>query len=203
MSYKIFISAAQEDRDIVQDLSRRLRNAADGVRLLEPEHAAGGDFSKAILKSIEEADEVIPLVTRKSLTSRWLFLEIGAALSQHKRVTPVVLGLEPEDLPPMVREIHYVKYPEVGAYLPQVAKRALSKTDARSQETLSPRLHGRLTTSATPTVVARPKPPAPGKLKAPTVVAKPKRSTPGKPMALTKVVKPKAPAAGNRKRMAS
>ncbi|HEY8022171.1 MAG TPA: toll/interleukin-1 receptor domain-containing protein [Thermoanaerobaculia bacterium] len=134
MSYKVFISAAQEDRDIVQDLGRRLRNAGDGVRLLEPEHAVGEDFSKAILKSIEEADEVIPLVTRESLTSRWLFLEMGAALSQHKRVTPVVLGLEPEELPPMVREIRYVKYSDVGAYLPQIAKRALSKAEARSKE---------------------------------------------------------------------
>lgn len=129
MSYKIFISSSREDQDLVDDLGQRLRSASASIQLLGTMQAVGGEFPRAVQKSIEEADEVIPLVTRESLQSAWLFLELGASISQHKQVTPVVVGLEPEDLPALVREMRYVRYSEIGAYLPRVARRAALKAE--------------------------------------------------------------------------
>ena len=50
--------------------------------------------------------------------------EIGAASSLRKRITPVVVGLTPDQVPPLIRSLKYIKYPELERYLTDLEKRA-------------------------------------------------------------------------------
>jgi hypothetical protein len=50
--------------------------------------------------------------------------EIGAASSLRKRITPVVVGLEPSRVPSLIRNLKYIKYPDLERYIADLEKRA-------------------------------------------------------------------------------
>lgn len=123
MSYKVFISSTQKDLDLARDLSRRLNEAGVEVFSVEKSVAPGEIIMTRIEQGLRESDEVIVILTNNSIDSPWVMSELGAAFSLHKRVTPVVLGVEPSEIPPMVRHLMSVKYSDLEDYIAELAER--------------------------------------------------------------------------------
>jgi hypothetical protein len=48
-----------------------------------------------------------------SSASKDIDLELGAASSLRKRVTPVVVGMKPGDVPSLIKGLLYIKYPDL------------------------------------------------------------------------------------------
>jgi hypothetical protein len=69
------------------------------------------------------ADEVLLILTDNSIDNPNLMYELGAATSLRKRVTPVIVGLEPSKLPSLIKGMNYVKYPDLPKYISDLEKR--------------------------------------------------------------------------------
>jgi nucleoside 2-deoxyribosyltransferase len=132
MPLKISISAALRDSDLAQDLEKRLNKA--GLKVVSPPPTKGvkEDVRARIGEALRAADEVIVLLTKNSVDSSWLLFEIGYAASLGKRVTPIIQGVEPKELPVIIKQMKYVKYAGLDNYISKLQRRAeeLSKSAA-------------------------------------------------------------------------
>jgi hypothetical protein len=123
MAYKVFISSSYRDIDLAKDLAHRLEDT--GVQVYSVDKAAAGDSIAAeISHGLSSADEVIVILTDNSVNNSTLMFEIGAATSLRKRVTPIIVGLEKQSLPSIIRTMKYVKYPDLPKYISELGRRA-------------------------------------------------------------------------------
>lgn len=124
MSYKIFISASYKDRALARDLMKRLREAGVSVAHSESALSAGSPDEKIFMRLLKDADEMIVLLTNNSVDDFWRMFEIGAASSLRKQITPVIVGLEETELPPVIRQLKYIGYDQLSKYISTIEKRA-------------------------------------------------------------------------------
>ncbi|HEX8649602.1 MAG TPA: toll/interleukin-1 receptor domain-containing protein [Pyrinomonadaceae bacterium] len=123
MPYKVFISSARRDIDLARDLAQRLEKAGVNVLLPAVSSEAGDDFAAKINSDLRKADEVIVILTPNSLDSKWLLFEMGVATSLDKQLTPLVQGVEPKELPPIIKQMKYVKYADLERYISKLKQR--------------------------------------------------------------------------------
>lgn len=123
MDYKIFISHTHRDSDLAMDLARRLEEAGVKVFPVEKSAVNGESVITTVNPGLREADEVIVIVTHSSVNSPGLNSQMGAALAREKRLTPIVVGIEEDELPPFISKYEYVRYADLHAYIPVVARR--------------------------------------------------------------------------------
>jgi hypothetical protein len=123
MSYKVFISHTHRDSDLAKDLARRLEDAGTKVFPVEKSALNGASVITTVNRGLREADEVIVIVSASSVNSPGLNSQMGAALGRGTRVTPIVVGIEEDELPPFISKYEYVRYADLHAYIPIVARR--------------------------------------------------------------------------------
>ncbi len=131
MSYQVFISSSSKDNGLAQDLAYRLQEA--GAEVLSREKATTEGAAIVLDPHLEMADEVVVLLTDHSVNSNWVLFEMGAAWGQRKRLTPVIVGLEDQDLPSVVKALRYVKYGDLRKYISDLEGR-VRKGQSRSVE---------------------------------------------------------------------
>src|SRR2546425_781800 len=107
--YKVSISSSQKDRDLARDLARRLKDAGVHITYSKLTRSAGADYEKTF-KELLNADELIVILSSNSLDNFWMMFEIGAAFSLRKKTTPVVVGLERQEVPPVIKQLKYITY---------------------------------------------------------------------------------------------
>ena len=123
MAYKVFIHSSSKDIDIVKDLANRLELA--GIEAHWANESARSDKSiSATNKALREADEIFVMLTSESIDNPSLMVDLGAASSTRRRVTPVVVGLETSQVPSLIKSLKYIKYPDLGRYIASLEKRA-------------------------------------------------------------------------------
>ena len=123
MAYKVFISSTVKDIDLARDLSRRLKEAGIDVYSVDKAAVPGEAIFNKITLDLGRADEVLLILTDDSVDNPNLMYELGAATSLRKRVTPVIVGLEPNRLPSLIKGMNYVKYPDLPKYISDLEKR--------------------------------------------------------------------------------
>jgi transcriptional regulator with AAA-type ATPase domain len=95
MSERIFLSYANEDRELVHDVLEQLRKhhlvSSNNVVLLDPrESTAGADIRSLIKEQINSANKVVIIASDNSAKSAWVNYEAGMAAALDKPI--VVLG---------------------------------------------------------------------------------------------------------------
>jgi len=121
----MFISSAPRDSDLARDLEKRLNKA--GLQVISPHPTKGvKENVRARIdgEALRAADEVIALLTKNSSDSSWLLFEIGYAASLGKRVTPLIQGIEPKELPKIIKQMEYVRYAGLDKYISKLQRRA-------------------------------------------------------------------------------
>ncbi|MDZ7343678.1 MAG: toll/interleukin-1 receptor domain-containing protein [candidate division KSB1 bacterium] len=128
---KVFISSTQKDWDLAKDLARRLHNI--GLQVLAEEETErpgkGGSTINRGLRHLRMSDEVILLLTEEASANEKIIFEIGAALSLQKKITPIIVGVDKEKLPPLLKNLNYIKYAEVEDYLSKRKKEMETTAD--------------------------------------------------------------------------
>ena len=124
MSYKVFVSSTLKDLDLARDLAHRLESAGIKVNSVDKSAVSGEAIPIQITRELSSADEVFVIFTAESVNSSKLMFEIGAASSLRKRITPVVVGLEPSQVPSLIRNLKYIKYADLERYIGDLEKRA-------------------------------------------------------------------------------
>ena len=80
----------------------------------------GGDvIPDEIIRGIDACQEAIVLISPNSVNSRWVSFEIGGVLAQHKRVTPILNNVRPDEMAPLkdIKSIDLNKFEEFLAQL--------------------------------------------------------------------------------------
>jgi hypothetical protein len=124
MSYNVFISASHKDRDLARDLARRLKKAGVHSTYSELTLSTGSEYEKTFMKLLKEADEIVLILSSHSVDNLWMMFEIGAASSLRKRITPVVVGLEKQELPPVIKQLKYITYDKLSDYIANMERLA-------------------------------------------------------------------------------
>ena len=128
MSYKVFISSTSKDIDLAHDLAHRLETVGAKVFPVEKSTTPGEYIETSIKRGLRDADEVIVILTNNSINSPGLMSELGAAYSLGKRVIPVALGVDANELPHIINQKECIKWPDLPTYISSLEKRAKGKS---------------------------------------------------------------------------
>src|SRR5947208_57535 len=96
----VFISYSRQDRQLVEHLTTKLREA--GVRTWTDldNIPAGKDWAREINRGLLEATALIYVASKHSAQSRWMDAEFTFFLQKQRRVIPIIIDDEgPQNLP--------------------------------------------------------------------------------------------------------
>jgi hypothetical protein len=125
MRRKIFISSSPGDYDLAQDLAVRLnKSGLKIVKVVTPSDSTdAGEYLEVVLrKALRGVNEVIIILTRNSLNNQWLSFQMGVATSLGKHITPLIQGIEPEELSELIRQMDYVRYADLDEYISRLQR---------------------------------------------------------------------------------
>lgn len=117
MAYKVFISSTYKDIELAHDLARRLEEAGLKVFPVEKSATPGDSIETTIKRELREANEVFVILTENSVNSPGLMSEMGAAFSLGKLITPVAIGVDYKELPPIFSRDRYKKWSDLPRYI--------------------------------------------------------------------------------------
>lgn len=105
MKYDIFLSYSHLDQLIAIELEEKLR--ASGLRcfLSEKSVQSGEEWVSTVRKSIQESERVLILVTPRSVNSKWVYIEAGAAWMENKKIVPLIQFVDLSELPEIIKNV--------------------------------------------------------------------------------------------------
>lgn len=130
---KVFISSTRKDLDLAKDLARRLQQKGLQIFTEEDAKRPGDNWVTPIERRLRLSDEVIVLLTDHALANARMMSELGAAYALNKKVTPVLVGVTVDDLPPFLKTLPFIKYAELEDYLSQFKTRNGAPVKARAR----------------------------------------------------------------------
>jgi TIR domain-containing protein len=126
MPYQIFISSASRDRDLAENLAQSIREAGAEVLSVAQTPDRGEVVNFDLRRALRKADEIVFILTERSLNNPYLIYEMGAAFSLRKRFTSILVGVEESEIPPLIAHFPYLRYSELRRYLSELEQRAKS-----------------------------------------------------------------------------
>lgn len=106
---QVFISYSEDDLTTKEIVRYRLLQSGVTVWTNTVDIRMGEDFEAAIQRGIEEADNVVYLISQASLASDYCQMEIDHALDLNKRIIPMLIEeLDVDQLPDTIRKIQFI-----------------------------------------------------------------------------------------------
>ncbi len=94
---RVFVSHGARDAWIARQMARAMIEVGAEAFLDVYDTATGDDFETRIRDALGECDELLALFTPFSVRRAWVFMEIGAAWMQGKRVSAMLYGVSLKD----------------------------------------------------------------------------------------------------------
>jgi hypothetical protein len=108
MAYQLFVSHANADFGMAQQIFQRAHEADIRAYLYEHDHLPGITIGRKVLTEINSADAVVVLFTVAGAQSAYVNQEIGAALAFQKRVIALVEAAVAEQRLGMLNGVEYL-----------------------------------------------------------------------------------------------
>ncbi|NHK28944.1 toll/interleukin-1 receptor domain-containing protein [Parvularcula flava] len=106
-SLKLFISYSRKDAGIAEALVASLEARGFAVKIDTRDLPFGEAWQAELASFIQEADTVIWLVSRHSVSSHWCNWELAQVIRMQKRFVPVVIGeISVDEIPKAIGDIH-------------------------------------------------------------------------------------------------
>ncbi|MDY6785621.1 MAG: TIR domain-containing protein, partial [Cyanobacteriota bacterium] len=106
---QVFLSYADEDRETMEKIRNSLRRESFTVWTNTTDIQTGEAFEEAIKRGIEQADNVVYLLSPDSVKSYFTQRELDYALSLNKRIIPILVRETPSELiPNELQALHYI-----------------------------------------------------------------------------------------------
>jgi TIR domain len=98
VALKVFISHASTDGWVAGQIAKELR--ATGAECFLDSHAidTGDEIDDELLTGLNEADELLVLMTPTALERPYVWIELGIAWSQGKRIIGILYGMTTTEL---------------------------------------------------------------------------------------------------------
>ncbi|MDJ0716374.1 MAG: TIR domain-containing protein [Prochloraceae cyanobacterium] len=109
----VFISHASQDVEITQKIANTLRRESWTTWISKTDIKTGKDFQQEIYKGIEEADNIVYLISEHALRSKYCQQEIEYGLKHNKRLVPLLIDkIALEEIPEEIRHLQYIDFTE-------------------------------------------------------------------------------------------
>ena len=106
---QVIISYSDEDRTTMETIRQSLRRESITVWTNRTDIQTGEEFEAAIKRGIEQADNLVYLLSPDSVKSDFAQPELDYALSLNKRTIPVLVRkIPPEQVPSALRDLQYI-----------------------------------------------------------------------------------------------
>lgn len=106
---QVFISYADEDRNIMEKIRNSLQRESITVWTNKTDIQTGESFEEAIKRGIEQADNIVFLLSPNSLKSAYCQQELKLAITLNKRIIPLLLqAVDLEQIPEQLRYLQYI-----------------------------------------------------------------------------------------------
>ncbi|HEY9801059.1 MAG TPA: toll/interleukin-1 receptor domain-containing protein, partial [Leptolyngbyaceae cyanobacterium] len=106
---KVFLSYSEQDKEIMEKIRNSLRRENITVWTNTTDIKTGEEFKQAIQRGIEQADNVVYLLSPDAINSTYCQQELDYALSLNKRIIPLLVQeTEPTQVPPALRDLQYI-----------------------------------------------------------------------------------------------
>jgi hypothetical protein len=125
----VFISHAGTDTWVAKRISEHIEACGAKTFLDEAHVAVGEDFEDRILHALDQADELLVVLTPWSLKRPYVWAEIGAAWGKRTPIIGVLYGLTPEELttqagvPILIKRRNLIDINQLDVYLSQLQER--------------------------------------------------------------------------------
>ena len=128
MAYRIFVSHGGADAWVASQIASRLRAAGAETFLDINDLNKGDDFRLVIRTEVAKSDELVALFTPGSTRRNWVWVEIGAAWVNQKRVVVVLFNVTLADLDTgggraVLEDLNLVQINDIEDYFVEVKKR--------------------------------------------------------------------------------
>jgi WD40 repeat protein len=106
---QVFLSYAEEDIAVMEQIRRSLRRAGFTVWTNKTDIQTGVDFQAAIQQGVEEADNIVYLLSPAALNSVYCQQELDYAYALNKRIIPLLVqATDINQLPPFLSNLQYI-----------------------------------------------------------------------------------------------
>ncbi|MDJ0676810.1 MAG: TIR domain-containing protein [Calothrix sp. MO_167.B42] len=106
---QVFLSYADEDRATMEKVRKSLRREGITVWTNLTDIKTGEAFQSAINRGIEQADNLVYLLSPDSINSTYCQQELDLALSYNKRIIPILVRTtDPTQVPPILKDLQYI-----------------------------------------------------------------------------------------------
>src|ERR1044072_8672601 len=129
---KIFISHSSQDKWVARKISEDLNRIGIETFLDEKDIGTGESIDDAIGQHLLESDELLIIISPASLSSQWVFVEIGGAKALGKRLVPILFHVGANELPPLLSRFLARDLNDIQTYYDEAKNRA---TNTRSGPT--------------------------------------------------------------------
>lgn len=130
-AYDVFLSYSSASQPWVRKFTQAL--TASGITTWFDAHEIlpGDRWQDQIEKALRQSRVLVMVLTLESVQRPWTFFELGAALADGKRIVPVLSeGVEPGDIPALVRQFQFVREKSPEAAAKRVAEAVMLEAEA-------------------------------------------------------------------------
>jgi hypothetical protein len=129
----VFVSHDGRDTWVAKQIARAIRESGASPFLDEAEVDVGDDFELRILDFLEQADELLVLLTPWALDRPYVWAEIGAAWGRRIPIVGVLYGMTAAELqirpgiPVFLKKRDLIDMNEIDKYFEELTKRAANQ----------------------------------------------------------------------------
>jgi WD40 repeat protein len=106
---QVFVSHAEVDRALTDRVVKTLMRQGITVWTSRADIKTGAEFQEEIRRGIEEANNMVFLISQSSLDSAYCTIEIDYALQYHKRIVPLLIEpIDPDVIPERLRSLQFI-----------------------------------------------------------------------------------------------
>ncbi len=124
---KIFICHSSHDKWVAKQVSKQLKELGFNTFLDEKNIATGDSIDDSIQGQLKDCYELLIIVSQSSLKSHWVFVEIGGAKALGKRIVPILLHVEPNEIPQPIAQHLARDINTIDSYYEELTRRATGK----------------------------------------------------------------------------
>ena len=122
-NYQVFVSHATADKWIAKTICEKIEKIGASTFRDDRDINGGDDIPDEIRKKITLSQEFLVLLTPDSLNRTWILLEVGAAWSWRKQIVPVLVHLEVDPIPAIIKSKKAIKINDFDNYLRELSAR--------------------------------------------------------------------------------
>lgn len=106
---RLFISYATDDHQLAEEIADLCRRANIGTFVANIDIPPGTDWYNRLGDEIRQADELLVIISQRSIHSPWVMIEVGAAWALGKGIIPAVLYENIDSLPEPIKRFQAQK----------------------------------------------------------------------------------------------